>query len=135
MRIAVFVALLSATGCSFQPEPDVNRVTTRAGLSAASVPSVELGQDCSAQRQLCKTGHCLATVLAGRPAFVCTVLCATDDDCPLDFSCGEVAPRAYACIPSPTHNLRRVVVRSVKRAVPLELDAGPMVESATDGGP
>lgn len=136
MRVAVLVGVVAtAVGCSIpSSEPEANKIMTRASLVVATAPSAELGEDCSAQRQMCKTGHCLATTLGGRPAFVCTVLCSSDDDCPLDFSCGEIAPRAYACIPSPNHTPRAVLVRSVVRTPPAGIDAGLILETPTDDG-
>jgi hypothetical protein len=134
MRVGVLIGLVAATGCSFQPEPDVNRVTTRAALSTAAAPILELGEDCSAQRNLCKTGQCLATSLAGRPAFICTALCSSDDDCPLEFACGEVAPRAFACVPSTNWVPAKALVRPRSPGRLTVPDAGWVVKEQDDGG-
>jgi len=125
MRVLLVGCLLAAAACQLPSEPEANRVMTRAALSVATSPSLDLGEDCSAQRQLCKSGQCLATVRAGRPTFVCTVICESDNECPVDFSCSEVAPRARVCVPGPDRVPARATVRlAVARVRPPAVDAG-----------
>lgn len=136
MRFVVCIGLVTASACTSQSEPDLNRVTTRAGLQAASTPTLDVGESCEAQRNLCKSGHCLATTVSGRPAFICTTLCASDSDCAVDFSCGEVAPRAYACVPPSTWLPTKATARPPPLATAVSpIDAGrALPEFSTDGG-
>lgn len=118
--VAAQVALLvTGTACTGNlSAPPEHRALSEKSLALAASPTAGpkggIGQPCpTGEGTECESGWCLKTGIIRKEGYFCTAECATEKNCPLDWSCRQPYPEAPNrwCVPPENWNGHKVEVR------------------------
>lgn len=106
--VAIAALGIAGTGCRDQNPEKVEVFSGHHFLASDKAPTKSLGEDCTEGGQAeCKDQGAVCFHYQSDPArgYVCSVPCASDADCPVDWTCMSMLPGVEGsryCSPPPT---------------------------------